>query len=71
MQKTVLIDGMMCQHCEAHMKKAFESISGVASASPSHDEKCAVLELTADVPDDVLKQAVTAAGYRYLGIKAQ
>ena len=70
MQKTVLIDGMMCPHCEVHMKKTFEAIDGVVSASPSHEKKCALLELSRDVPEEELKKAVAAAGYQYAGIKA-
>ncbi len=69
MQKTVLIDGMMCPHCEAHLKKSFESIEGIVSASPSHENKCALLELSRDVSEEELKNAVSAAGYTYLGIK--
>ena len=69
MQKTIFIDGMMCPHCEAHMKKHFEAISGVISAAPSHADKCAVLEMESDVPEETLRQAVAAAGYTFVGIK--
>ncbi|MBP3731050.1 MAG: cation transporter [Mailhella sp.] len=69
MQKTVLISGMMCPHCEAHMKKEFESIEGVVSASPSHTDKCALIEMSRDIPESELKQAVISAGYQYIGIK--
>ncbi len=69
MQKTVLIDGMMCPHCEAHMKKSFEAIDGVVSASPSHENKCAILDLSRDVSEEELEKAVSAAGYVYRGIQ--
>ncbi len=67
MTKTIRIEGMMCPHCEAHVKKALEALEGVASAVPSHEKGNAVLELTADVPDEALKQAVEGAGYTFLG----
>jgi len=70
MQTTVLIDGMMCPHCEASMKKAFEKVDGIVSAAPSHTDKCAVLELSHPVSEDVLKKTVTDAGYVFQGIKA-
>ncbi|MBR4422595.1 MAG: cation transporter [Mailhella sp.] len=69
MQKKVLIDGMMCPHCEAHMKRSLEAIEGVVSASPSHADKCAILDLSRDVSEEELKNAVAAAGYTYLGIE--
>ena len=58
---------MMCAHCEARMKKALEELEGVASAAPSHENNNAVLELTADIPEEVLRRTVTDAGYEYVG----
>jgi len=69
MKTTVLIDGMKCPHCEAHMKEAFEKLDGVVSAAPSHIDKCAVLELSSAVSEEVLKKAVADAGYVFMGIK--
>jgi len=66
MEKTLKIEGMMCPHCEAHVKKALEAIEGVASAVPSHKEGKAVVTLSADVADEVLKKAVEDAGYTVL-----
>ena len=61
--KTIKIDGMMCSHCEATVKKALESIDGVVQATPNHTEKKADIILTKDVDTAVLEQAVIDAGY--------
>ena len=63
MTKTIKIDGMMCPHCEATVKKALEAIDGVTSATASHIEKKATVELSKDVDTAVLEQAVVDAGY--------
>lgn len=63
MTKTIKIDGMMCPHCEATVKKALEAIDGVTSATASHTEKKATVELSKDVDTAVLEQAVVDAGY--------
>lgn len=67
MTKTLKIEGMMCSHCEAHIKGALEKIDGVTSAVTSHEKGTAVIELSKDVPEDLFKTAVTEAGYKYLG----
>ena len=67
MEKTLKIEGMMCEHCEMHVKKALEAIPGVESAAVSHTSGTAVLKLNADVPADRLKAAVEEAGYRLVG----
>ena len=69
MTKTMKIEGMMCPHCEARVKKTLEAIDGVESAVVSHTAGTAVVTLTADVADDVLKSAVDAQGYPVLGIE--
>ncbi|WP_296967543.1 heavy metal translocating P-type ATPase [uncultured Eubacterium sp.] len=63
MTKTIKIDGMMCPHCEATVKKALEAIDGVTSAVASHTEKQATVELSKDVDTAVLEEAVVDAGY--------
>ena len=63
MTKTIKIDGMMCPHCEAAVKKALEAIDGVTSATASHTEKQATVELSKNVDTAVLEQAVVDAGY--------
>ncbi len=69
MAKTLKIEGMMCPHCEATVKKALEKIDGVVSAQVSHEAGTAVVELTADVDDAVLTQAVEDKDYKVLGIE--
>ena len=63
MKKTIDIDGMMCQHCVAHVTKALEGVEGVAKADVSLENNNAVVELANDVSDDVLTKAITDAGY--------
>ena len=69
MIKTMKIEGMMCPHCEAHTKKALEAIEGVESAVASHEAGSAVVTLTKDVDNELLKAAVEGAGYTVLGIE--
>ncbi|MBP5251219.1 MAG: heavy metal translocating P-type ATPase [Treponema sp.] len=71
MKKTIMIEGMMCPHCEAHVKEALESLPGIACASANHKEKRAVVELKdgETVSDSDLKSAVEKAGYTVNGIK--
>ncbi len=69
MKKTMHIEGMMCPHCEATVKKALEALEGVESAAVSHEQDQAVVTLTADVADDVLKKAVEDKDYKVLGIE--
>ncbi len=64
MTKTISIEGMMCGHCEATVKKALEALSGVENAEVSHTEGTAVVTLTSDVSDDVLRKAVEDKDYK-------
>lgn len=66
MEVVLKIDGMMCPHCEAHVKKALESITGVESVVASHKEKKAVVTLSENVDIKVLENAVTEAGYKII-----
>ena len=68
MTKTMKINGMMCMHCEARVKKTLEALEGVASAVVSHEAGTAIVTLTADVANDVLKNAVEAQDYKVLAI---
>ena len=68
--KTIHIEGMMCGHCEATVKKALEALDGVQSAEVSHEKGTAIVALTADVADAVLKAAVEAKDYTVTGIDA-
>ncbi len=67
MEKTLKIEGMMCMHCSGRVQKALEAIDGVQSANVSHETGTAVVTLTQDVSDDVLKKAVVDAGYEVVG----
>ena len=69
MEKVISIEGMMCEHCEATVKKALEQIDGVESAEASHEKNQAVVSLSADVADDVLKKAVEDHDYKVTGIE--
>ena len=69
MEKTLKIEGMMCEHCEMHTKKALEALDGVTKAEVSHKTGTAVVTLEKEVSDDVLKQAVTEQGYQVTGIR--
>ena len=69
MEKTLKIEGMMCGHCEAHVKKALEALEGVSQAVVSHETGTAVITLTSDVSEDVLRQAVVDEGYKVTDIQ--
>jgi len=68
MKKTMKIEGMMCGHCEATVKKALEAIEGVNSAEVSHEAGTAVVELSEEVQDEVLQKAVEDKDYKVLSI---
>ncbi len=68
MTKTMNIEGMMCEHCEATVKKTLEAIEGVEIANVSHKKGTAVVELTSDVADEVLKKAVEDKDYKVISI---
>ena len=67
MEVTMKIEGMMCGHCEAAVKKALEAIPTVESAEVSHEKGTAVVKLSADTPFDVLKKAVEDKDYKVVG----
>ena len=67
--KVIEITGMMCGHCEAHVKKALEEIPQVDSAEASHEKGTAVVKLNAPVDDEVLKKAVEAQDYKVTAIR--
>lgn len=69
MKKTLNIEGMMCAHCEARVKKALEALPEVEQAAVSHDSGTAVVTLSAPVDDAALRQAVEAQDYKVLGIQ--
>ena len=68
MEKTMKIEGMMCMHCEATVKKALEALDGVSAAEVSHEKGTAVVTLSAPVADEVLKKAVEEKDYTVTSI---
>ncbi len=69
MTKTMKIEGMMCPHCEARVKKTLEAIPGVEAADVSHETDTAVVTLNAPVADDNLKGAIEEQGYKVIEIR--
>jgi Cu2+-exporting ATPase len=66
MKKTLKVEGMMCPHCEAHVKKALEALDGVVEATADHKAGCVTIVLDKSVSDEVLKSTVEAAGYKVI-----
>ena len=69
MTKTIRIEGMMCGHCEATVKKALEALDGVTSAEVSHDAGTAIVAMESEVGDDVLTKAVEDKDFKVTGIE--
>lgn len=69
MEKTVEIKGMMCGHCEATVKKALEALDGVESAVVSHDNGTAVITVSKDIDEAVVKNAIEEKDFEYVGMK--
>jgi Cu2+-exporting ATPase len=66
MEKIIKVEGMMCPHCEAHVKSALEAIDGVDSAVASHKEGTVTVTLSKSVEDKVLADTITAQGYKVI-----
>lgn len=64
----ITVNGMMCAHCEAHVKKALEAIDGIENAVASHEENLVTITISKSVDEAAIKAAVTDAGYEYVGI---
>jgi len=64
----ITVKGMMCQHCEAHVKEALEKIAGVEEATANHEANLVVIKTTQDVAENDIKAAVEGVGYEYCGI---
>ena len=64
---TVKVKGMMCSHCEMHVKQAIEKIEGVSNAVADHEKGTVTIETTGNVSIDAVKTAVTEAGYEFEG----
>ncbi len=66
----ISVKGMMCEHCEMHVKKALEAIDGITSATASHKDALVTIETSKAVDENLIKAAVTDAGYEYAGVIA-
>jgi Cu2+-exporting ATPase len=69
MKKTVKVEGMMCPHCEASVKKALEAIDGIDEAIVSHEKGTAEITLSKDVAADVIQKAIEDRDYKFCGIE--
>ena len=69
LQKTMHIEGMMCEHCEARVRRALEALDGVTGAEVSHEAGTAVVNMTAEIDHQVLKDAVEAEDYQVISIE--
>lgn len=63
MKKVMVIEGMMCAHCAAHVKKALEAVANVADAEIDLEAKTATINMTGEISNDILISAVKEAGY--------
>ena len=68
MEKTIKIEGMMCPHCEARVKKILEETSGISSAVVSHTDGTAIVTMNAPVSDDILTKVIVDNGYQVIEI---
>lgn len=69
MTKTIKIKGMMCPHCEAHVKNALDALDGVTVTEVSHNKGIATVKISESVTDEVLKSTVKSQGYEVLNIE--
>lgn len=64
MEKVFKVEGMMCANCEKHVKNALEAIGGVTEAIPNHMAENVIVKMADNIPDEILKAAVSKAGYK-------
>ena len=69
MEKTMKIEGMMCGHCEARVKKCLEALAEVSEAKVSHEAGTAVVTLSAEISDEVLAKAVEDQDYKVVSVQ--
>ena len=70
MKKTVTVEGMMCMHCVAHVKKALEKLDGVTGVEVSLENKTAVVTFNGELFDETITAAIVDAGYEVVSIQA-
>ena len=66
----ISVKGMMCGHCEKHVKEALEAIEGITSVTASHEKAEVAIETSKEVDESAIKAAVEKAGYEYAGVIA-
>ena len=66
-ERTLKVEGMMCAHCEMHVKEALEALKGVESAAASHESGEVKVTLSRDVKDKDFEKAIAKAGYKLVG----
>ena len=69
MTKTMIIEGMMCGHCTGRVEQALSALEGVSGVVMSLEDKSATVTLRTEVPDQVLTETVTQAGYQVVSVK--
>ena len=67
MERTIRVEGMMCAHCEAHVKEALEAVDGITSAVANHDTASVRITCTKNIDDAVLAEVIQKAGYTFKG----
>ena len=67
MEQTIKVEGMMCGHCEAAVKKAMEGLSFIAEATPDREKKIVTLKLSGDFDEAAVKKTIEDLDYKYLG----
>lgn len=65
MERTIHVEGMMCAHCEAHVKEALEAVDGITEAVANHDTSSVVIKCTKDISDSILSEVIQKAGYTF------
>ncbi|MBQ7250494.1 MAG: heavy-metal-associated domain-containing protein [Bacilli bacterium] len=68
-KQTVLVEGMMCQHCAAHVKEALEKLDGVADAKVDLKGKCVEVKVKGEVAEEAYRKAIEDAGYKFVGVR--
>ena len=69
MTKTIKVSGLMCEHCEANVKKTLEAMDGIESATVSKDTQTAVVTLSKPLDEELVKNAIEDKGYGFVGIE--
>ena len=69
MEKTLVIEGMMCPMCEKHMREALDAMDGVTAGKVSHEEKCAIVTVNREISKEEFEKVVADTGYKLLDIQ--